>query len=157
MRYFPEYLLLCLPFATILLLFALAIHYLLKFRLEERLPADIWGCVAGIAILACLLAAAAGLLSVRQVLESVGDVFASPAWQLFGLILAALIFIPLSIGALKRGNQNQGDCRFRGRSRILRVCPTAIICPLDSILSTNGRIGDFELILKEGLRRQVQH
>ena len=56
-----------------------------------------------IAVIVCLLGVAGGILSVRQILRNVGDLFANPSWQLFGLVLAGVVFIPLLFQSLRRG------------------------------------------------------
>ena len=105
-HFLPTELLRCLLLVVILLLFFLAIHYFMNYRLDEPLPLSLsTAYAAGIGMLACLLGTAAGAFSITQVLQSVGDGFASLGWQLFGLLLAALVFIPLAIQSIKGGLQ----------------------------------------------------
>ena len=100
----PNELLNCLLFVTILTLFLLAVYFLLRYRLDKPLPLT-WSSLIlfAIAVAACLLGSANGILSIPQILQDTGQVFASPAWQFIGLILCALVFIPLLIQKLRAG------------------------------------------------------
>ena len=100
----PDELLNCLLLVTILTLFVLAGYFLLRYRLDKTLPVT-WSSLIlfAIAVVACLLVSASGILSIPQILQDTGKVFASPGWQFIGLILGALVFIPLLIQELRSG------------------------------------------------------
>ena len=100
----PDVLLVCLLFAVVLTLGGLAGHYLMRPSMDKRVPAT-WSAALlfAIATVACLLVSASTIFSVRQFLLYLGQLFASPAWHLFGAGLAACIFIPIMIQKLRAG------------------------------------------------------
>ena len=54
-------------------------------------------------LLICLLFQTGDALNVGSMLDGIVGVFVTPAWQMFGLLLAGLIFIPLLLESLKKG------------------------------------------------------
>ena len=94
----------CILFVTLLFLFALAVFYFVSFRREEPPPLTRSTLAVYLAaVFACLLGTAGDIFSIPHILEAVGHVFESPAWQLLGVALGALIFIPLMIQELRCG------------------------------------------------------
>ena len=111
--FLPSELLSCLLFVALLFLFALATYYVVVFHLEEPLPAS-WSTVVIylIVVLACLLGTAYDVFSIRYLLQSLGDLFASPNWQMMGLVLGALVYIPLLIQGFRRGFAARSSADF---------------------------------------------
>ena len=109
----PDELLNCLLFVTILTLFLLAGYFLLRYRLDQPLPLT-WSSLIlfAIVVVACLLGTASGVISIPQILQDTGQVFGTPAWQFIGLILGALVFIPLLIQKLRRGIKTNSTVDF---------------------------------------------
>ena len=102
--FLPTELLICLLFVAIILPFALALYYFRSHQLDKPLPIRVSLLLAlAVAVIGCLLAFATGIFSVRQVLRSVGDLFGNPSWQLFGLVLAGIVYIPLLVQSVRRG------------------------------------------------------
>ena len=102
--FLPTELLICLLFVAVILSFALALYYFRSHQLDKPLPKPLSLLLAlDVAVIGCLLGFASGLFSIRQILRNLGDLFANPSWQLFGLVLAGVVFIPLLFQSLRRG------------------------------------------------------
>lgn len=111
--FLPSEIVNCILFVALLFLFALAIYYVVVFPLEKPLPVS-WSTlvICFIAVLACLLSTAYEMFSIRGLLQSLADLFASPAWQTTGLALGALVFVPILIQGFRRGFKAQASADF---------------------------------------------
>ena len=109
----PPELLISTSFVTILALFLLAGYYLSCNSMDAPLPVT-WSTLLlfAIAIVASLLLSASGTLDLRKVVRDAAGVFASPAWQFFGVALGALVFSPLLIGKLRSGIRTRATADF---------------------------------------------
>ena len=109
----PDELLNCLLLVAILTLFLLAGYFIFWHRLDNPMPLT-WSSLILIAIgvVACLLGSASGIISIPQILQLTGEVLANPAWQFIGLILGALVFIPLMIQKLRAGIESNSTGDF---------------------------------------------
>ncbi len=65
-----------------------------------------------LAVIACLLGLASGLFSILQILRNLADLFASPLWQVIGLVLAGVVFIPLLFQSIRRGIRTKARSDF---------------------------------------------
>ena len=109
----PPELLISTSFVTILALFLLAGYYLTGNSMDAPLPVTRSTLLLfAIAIVASLLLSASGILSIRHILQDAGTLFASPAWQYFGVALGALVFSPLLIGKLRHGIRTRATADF---------------------------------------------
>ena len=104
-HYLPSEMISSLLLTIILFLLGWAGWMLANPRLEGPPPAKpVWLLLALAALwLLCLLSAATGILTIQQIMSFIRAVFISHGSFLFGLILAALVFIPLLIQALRTG------------------------------------------------------
>ena len=103
-HYLPNQVIACLLLVSIASLFLLACYYLVTLKLDEPPPLKLYMLlVLAIAVLGCLLGVASGVISIPQMLTTVGGVFANPAWQYFGLALAGIVFIPLLLDSIRQG------------------------------------------------------
>ena len=103
-HYLPNQVIACLLLVSIASLFLLACYYLVTLKLDEPPPLKLYMLlVLAIAVLGCLLGVASGVISIPQLLTTVGGVFANPAWQYFGLALAGIVFIPLLLDSIRQG------------------------------------------------------
>ncbi len=103
-HYLPTELLICLLFLAIILSFSLALYYFCSHQLDKPFPIRVSLLLAlAVAAIGCLLAFATDIFSVRQVLRSLGEMFGNPSWQLFGLVLAGIIYIPLLAQSVRHG------------------------------------------------------
>ena len=104
LHFLPSELLICLLFVIVILAFALALTYVTRHQLDNPLPIGLPVVLAfSLAVIACLLGFASGLFSIRQILRNLGALFGNPSWQLIGLALAGVVFIPLLFQSLRRG------------------------------------------------------
>ncbi len=109
----PTELLISLLFIAIILPFALALYYVWIHQLDNPPPSPVPVLIIFfIAVIVCLLGVAGGIFSVRQILRSLGDLFATPAWQTFGFAMAVCIFIPLIFESLRRGIRRKAKNDF---------------------------------------------
>ena len=112
-HYLPSELLICLLFVIIILPFALALTYVTRRQLDNSLPIGLPVVLAlTVAVIACLLGLASGLFSIRQILRNLTDLFASPLWQVIGLVLAGVVFIPLLFQSIRRGIRTKARSDF---------------------------------------------
>ena len=112
-HYLPSELLICLLFVIVILPFALALTYVTRRQLDNSLPIGLpVVLVLTVAVIACLLGLASGLFSIRQILRNLADLFASPLWQVIGLVLAGVVFIPLLFQSIWRGIRTKARSDF---------------------------------------------
>ena len=111
--FLPSEIVNCLLFVLILSLFALALWYFWTLRLDEPPPVKPnMLLVIAVAWALCLLATAVGAFSVRQILGVARGVFFSNGWQYFGIVIAALVYVPLLIQSVLRGIKTRASADF---------------------------------------------
>ena len=97
-HYLPADVIHSLALMALLAPFVVAIYYVAIPRLEQPIPLNMSSVLLLLALLLLfLLIQTVRTFSIESVLSGLGDVFARPAWQVFGLVLAGLVFIPLAI------------------------------------------------------------
>ncbi len=90
----------------LLLPFLIAFYYFATQRIAERIPLDVSPILTLLALLlVCLLIQTARPFSIAGFMNSLVNLFISPFWQGFGVVLAGLVFIPLALQSLRRGLQ----------------------------------------------------
>ena len=103
-HYLPADLLHSLALMALLAPFLVAIYYLANPRLEKPFPSNSTLMFTFVALfLLCLILQAFRVLTLVSILDGLANIFASPAWQVFGLVLAGLVFIPLAIQETWKG------------------------------------------------------
>ena len=111
--FLPSELVNCLLFVLILSLFALGLWYFWTLRLDEPPPVKPnMLLVIAVAWALCLLGTAVDVFSVRQILAVAREVFFSNGWQYFGIVLAALVYVPLLIQSVRRGIETKASTDF---------------------------------------------
>ena len=111
--FLPSELVNCLLFVLILSLFALGLWYFWTLRLDEPPPVKPnMLLVIAVAWALCLLGTAVDVFSVRQILAVVREVFFSNGWQYFGIVLAALVYVPLLTQLVRRGIKARARADF---------------------------------------------
>ena len=112
-HFLPSEIVNCLLFVLILSLFAIALWYFCSLRLDEPPPVKPYMVlVITVAWALCLLATAVGAFSVRQILGVARGVFFSNGWQYFGIVIAALVYVPLLIQSVLRGIKTRASADF---------------------------------------------
>ena len=90
-------------FLMLLIPFVIALYYLATPRLEEPIPLGASPVLALVVMLHfSLLFQVASGFTIEGLLISLGDIFTSRSWQVFGLVLAGLVFIPLMLQSLQQ-------------------------------------------------------
>ena len=90
-HYLPADLLHSLALMALLAPFLVAIYYLANPRLEKPFPSNSTLMFTFVALfLLCLILQAFRVLTLVSILDGLANIFASPAWQVFGLVLAGL-------------------------------------------------------------------
>ena len=103
-HYLPADMISSLLLTVILVLLLLSIYYSATHRLAAAIRINATHVLAVVALLLiCLLFQTGDALNVGSMLDGIVGVFVTPAWQMFGLLLAGLIFIPLLVESLKKG------------------------------------------------------
>ena len=103
-HYLPNQVIACLLLVAIASLFVLAFYYFVTLELDKPPPFRPYMLlVLAIALFGCLLGVAIGVISIPQLLITIGGVFATPAWQYFGVALAGIVFIPLLLDSIRQG------------------------------------------------------
>ena len=93
--------------------FFVAIYYVAIPRLEQPIPLNITLLLAFVALfLLCLFLQSFRVLTLVSILDGLANIFASPAWQVFGLVLAGLVFIPLAIQETWKGVKRRAWADF---------------------------------------------
>ena len=103
-HYLPREFLSAALFVATALPFVLAVYYFVTLALGGYPPFRAYMLlVLAVLILACLAGAASGAYSVSRFLSFLTDLFVRPSWQLWGLGLAAIVYVPLVTQSLVRG------------------------------------------------------
>ena len=103
-HYLPADVIHSLALMALLAPFVAAIYYVAVPRLEQPIPLNISLLLAFVALfLLCLILQSFRAFTLVSILDGLGDIFVSPAWQVFGLVLAGLVFIPLVIQETWKG------------------------------------------------------
>ena len=96
-----------LTLLALLLPFVIAFYYIVTMRLTEPILSDQSPLLALVALLlVCLLWQTARPFTINNILDYLGDVFRSRSWQVLGLILAGLVFVPLATQLLRRRKES---------------------------------------------------
>ena len=112
-HFLPSEVVNCLLLVLVFGLFALALWYFRTMRLDEPPPLKPYMLlVFALAWVLCLLATAVDAFSVRQVLEVVRQVLFSNSWQYFGIVLAAVVYVPLLIQLVRHGIRTRASADF---------------------------------------------
>ena len=112
-HYLPADVIHSLALMALLAPFVVAIYYVAFPRLEQPIPLNMSSVLLLLALLLLfLLIQTVRTFSIESVLSGLGDIFASPAWQVFGLVLAGLVFIPLAIQETWKGLQRRAWADF---------------------------------------------
>ena len=103
-HYLPADVIHSLALMALLAPFVAAIYFLAIPRLEQPIPLNFNLLLAFVALyLLCLFLQSFRVLTLDSILDGLADIFVSPAWQVFGLVLAGLVFIPLAIQETWKG------------------------------------------------------
>ena len=96
LRYLPSDIIKCLVLLVLASLLALAFYFLRTNRLSDPLPIGKFHLLCLLAIFCfCLLCQCASAFRIELLLDGTSRLFSSPAWQALGLLLTALVFVPL--------------------------------------------------------------
>ncbi len=100
-RYLPAATVSSLALLALVLLFIIACYYFATMRLLGSSISDLSPLLALAALLlVCLLTQIVLPSTIDDVLNGLGNLFASQSWYLFGWVMAGLVFIPLAIQSL---------------------------------------------------------
>ena len=112
-HYLPADVIHSLALMALLAPFLVAIYYLAVPRLEQPIPLNITLLLAFVALyLLCLFLQSFRVLTLVSILDGLANIFASPAWQVFGLVLAGLVFVPLVIKVMWKGVERRAWANF---------------------------------------------
>ncbi|MDE2952380.1 MAG: hypothetical protein OXT68_16650 [Chloroflexota bacterium] len=113
LRYLPMELLRSLLFFVILTLLLIAPYYLVTMRFGSPLPLNRHIGLALLALLiACVLGQTGDAFRLQGLVAFLGNLFASHSWQLFGVAMGGVVYIPLLIRALKAGRDRRATADF---------------------------------------------
>ncbi len=112
-HYLPNQVIACLLLVAIASLFVLAFYYFVTLELDKPPPFRPYMLlVLAIAVLGCMVCIGSGLLSIRQLLSVLKGIFGSASWHLFGVILAAIVYVPLAAELTFRGIKQKSIVDF---------------------------------------------
>ena len=112
-HYLPADVIHSLALMALLAPFLVAIYYVAVPRLEQPIPLNITLLLTAVTLfLLCLILQSFRVLTLVSLLDGLKDIFASPAWHVFGLVLAGLVFIPLAIQVLWKGVERRAWADF---------------------------------------------
>ena len=98
-RYLPAAAAHCLALLLLIVPFLIASFYLATLRLTDAFPLNVSPLLILVAILLFfLLVQTAHVFTIGSLLGGLRDVFITRSWQVFGLVLAGFVFIPLLLG-----------------------------------------------------------
>ena len=118
--FLPQEIANCLLFVFILSLFGVAVWYFWSLKLDEPPPVRPYMLlVVAVIWIACLLATATGAFSIVKMLAALRELFTSNGWQYFGIVLAAVVFVPLLIRSLRHGIKTGANADFVAISSFL--------------------------------------
>ncbi len=103
-RYFPAAVAQSLLLLLLISPFLIASFYLATLRMTDPIPLNASPILALLALLLFLaLVQTAHAYTIESLLGGLGNVFTTRAWQIFGLVLAGLVFIPLVFEYCRQG------------------------------------------------------
>jgi len=103
-RYLPAAVAQSLQLLLLISPFLVAAFYLVTLRMTDPIPLNASPVLALLALLFFLaLVQTAQAYTIGSLLGGLGNIFATRAWQSFGLVLAGLVFIPLVFEYCSRG------------------------------------------------------
>ena len=110
--YLPDFTLYLLGFAGAAFTLLLALYYFLARELDKSFPWWRMSLVAAVLILVGGLLRLSDTVLITDFLSLLRILFAHPYWQLAGIILAGLIYLPLIVQALRRSLKNKARLDF---------------------------------------------
>lgn len=107
LRYLPSDIIKCLVLLVLASLLALAFYFLRTNRLSDPLPLGKFHLLCLLAIFCfCLLCQCASAFRIELLLDGTSRLFSSPTWQALGLLLTALVFVPLVWQSLRKSQMS---------------------------------------------------
>ena len=107
-RYLPLALIGCLVVSGIVVLLILAFYFFLTQNLAVAVPLRRTHAMAYVALLtACLLCETGNAFSIKSIVVSFSNTVINPSWQLFGLALVSVVYMPLIILSIRNGLKNK--------------------------------------------------
>ena len=110
--YLPDFILYLLGFAGASFTLLLALYYFLARELDKPFPWWRMSLVAAVLILVGGLLRLSDTVLITDFLSLLKSLFTHPYWQLAGIILAGLIYLPLIVQALRRSLKNKARSEF---------------------------------------------
>ena len=107
-RYLPLALIGCLVVSGIVVLLVLAFYFFFTQNLAVAVPLRRTHAMAYVALLtACLLCQTGNAFSIKSIAVAFSNTIISPSWQLFGLAVVSVVFVPLIIQSFRQGLRNE--------------------------------------------------